>query len=82
MGQCEGDLSGGDCGECVKEALQQAEEVCGRAVSGQIYLFRCYISYKYYPNGVSGDESSGEFLWIFLGFQSHSQLRLMDLCLG
>ncbi|XXG61857.1 hypothetical protein AAC387_Pa05g0353 [Persea americana] len=59
MGQCEGDLSGGDCGECVKEALQQAEEVCGRAVSGQIYLFRCYISYKYYPNGVSGDESSG-----------------------
>lgn len=66
-GQCEGDLSGGECGECVKEALQRAEE-CGRAVSGEVYLLQCYVSYRYYPNGVSGDNSSGKFLWFFFFF--------------
>ncbi|KAJ0967499.1 hypothetical protein J5N97_024416 [Dioscorea zingiberensis] len=52
MAQCEGDLSAGDCGECVAEAVQKAEVECGGAASGQVYLDKCYISYNYYANGV------------------------------
>lgn len=59
IGQCQGDLSVGDCGECVKEAAQKAEVECGNAISGQVYLHRCYISYSYYPNGIPGHSSSG-----------------------
>ncbi|KAL5990343.1 hypothetical protein ACLOJK_011243 [Asimina triloba] len=61
IAQCEGDLSAGDCGECVKEAVQQAQAECGSSTSGQIYLSRCYISYTYYPNGVPGhSKGSGQ----------------------
>lgn len=59
IAQCEGDLSVGDCGACVKEAVQRAEVECGKAISGQVYLNRCYLSYSYYPNGVTGHSSLG-----------------------
>lgn len=62
IAQCQGDLSVGDCGECVKEAVQRAEVECGKAIAGQVYLNRCYMSYSYYANGVSGDSPSGQFL--------------------
>lgn len=52
LGQCEGDMSSDDCGDCVKSAVQKATTDCGDAISGQIYLHKCYISYSYYPNGV------------------------------
>ncbi|KAH6766661.1 hypothetical protein C2S52_017644 [Perilla frutescens var. hirtella] len=52
LGQCEGDLSGGDCVNCVKNAIDKAKSVCGNALSAQIYLQTCFISYTYYPNGV------------------------------
>ncbi|XP_020085040.1 cysteine-rich repeat secretory protein 3-like isoform X4 [Ananas comosus] len=52
MAQCEGELSAGDCGECVAQAVQKSEVECGGAPSGQVYLDKCYISYSYYPNGV------------------------------
>ncbi|KAF9609528.1 hypothetical protein IFM89_016889 [Coptis chinensis] len=38
LGQCEGDLSIGDCGECVKSAVQIAQVECRNSSSGQIYL--------------------------------------------
>uniref|UniRef100_A0A1D1Y257 Cysteine-rich repeat secretory protein 11 n=1 Tax=Anthurium amnicola TaxID=1678845 RepID=A0A1D1Y257_9ARAE len=65
MGQCEGDLSVADCGECVTEAVQKAEVECGGASSAQAYLHKCYISYSYYPNGAprgggGGGASSGQ----------------------
>ncbi|KAK9137993.1 hypothetical protein Sjap_008587 [Stephania japonica] len=53
LGQCEGDLGAGDCGGCVKTAAQRAQVECGSAVSGQVYLYKCFINYAYYPNGVS-----------------------------
>lgn len=53
MGQCEGDLSSGDCASCVKTAVDKAKSECGSAISAQIYLQTCYISYTYYPNGVA-----------------------------
>ncbi|KAK1309253.1 Cysteine-rich repeat secretory protein 3 [Acorus calamus] len=59
MGQCEGDLSVSDCGECVTEAVQKAEVECGSAVAGQVYLERCYFSYSYYPNGVPSGGGDG-----------------------
>ncbi|KAJ4822744.1 hypothetical protein Tsubulata_004128 [Turnera subulata] len=52
LGQCEGDLSGGDCGDCVKSAVDSVKTNCGYSISGQVYLNKCYVSYSYYPNGV------------------------------
>lgn len=60
VGQCEGELSVIDCVECVKVALQQAEEECGSAISGQVYLHQCFISYNYDPDGEESNSSSGE----------------------
>ncbi|XP_061356808.1 plasmodesmata-located protein 2-like [Gastrolobium bilobum] len=58
MGQCEGDVSDSDCGECVKQAVQRAEVECGSSISGQVYLYKCFISYGNSPNGVPGKHSS------------------------
>lgn len=52
LGQCEGDLGSGDCVNCVKNAAEKSKSTCGSAISAQIYLQQCYISYTYYPNGV------------------------------
>ncbi|XXG44139.1 hypothetical protein AAC387_Pa01g4014 [Persea americana] len=59
IAQCEGDLSAGDCGVCVKEAVRRAQVECGKSVAGQVYLSRCYLSFSYYPNGVTGHSSLG-----------------------
>lgn len=59
MGQCEGGLGGGECVNCVKSAVGRVVAECGGAVSGQVYLEKCYVSYKYYPRGVNmGQENS------------------------
>ncbi|KAJ0702884.1 putative Gnk2-like domain-containing protein [Helianthus annuus] len=58
LGQCQGDLGGEDCGECVKSAVQRAEVECGGSTSGQIYLHRCFVSYSYYPNGMPNPKKS------------------------
>ncbi|KAF5738545.1 cysteine-rich repeat secretory protein 3 isoform X1 [Tripterygium wilfordii] len=52
LGQCEGDVGDADCGECVKNAVQRVQVECGSAISGQVYLHKCYVSFSYYPNGV------------------------------
>ncbi|KAF8392136.1 hypothetical protein HHK36_022478 [Tetracentron sinense] len=59
LAQCEGDLGTSDCGECVKTAVQRAQVECGSSISGQAYLDRCYVTYSYYPNGVSKKSFSG-----------------------
>ncbi|KAF6173526.1 hypothetical protein GIB67_042656 [Kingdonia uniflora] len=59
LAQCEGSLSNGDCGVCVKSAVQKAKVECGNSISGQVYLNKCYISYTYYPNGISKKSPSG-----------------------
>lgn len=69
LGQCEGDLGGGDCVSCVKNAIDRAKSECGSSISAQIYLQQCYISYTYYPNGVPSDHqqsfsSSGNIIFI------------------
>lgn len=62
LGQCEGDLVGGDCVDCVKSAEQRAKSDCGASISGQIYLQQCYVTYTYYPNGVPGGSGRGSTL--------------------
>ncbi|CAN6575383.1 unnamed protein product [Malus baccata var. baccata] len=52
MAQCSGGLGGCECGECVGRAVQIAEEECGGAVSGQIYLEDCLLSYSYHPDKI------------------------------
>ncbi|XP_059626091.1 plasmodesmata-located protein 2-like [Cornus florida] len=59
LGQCQGDLSSGDCVDCVKSAVETAQSDCGTSVSAQVYLQDCYISYTYYPNGVPTKSLSG-----------------------
>lgn len=61
LGQCEGDVGDSDCGECIKTAVQKAQVECGSAISGQIYLHKCFISYSYYPNGVPRRSSSSSY---------------------
>ncbi|KAK2417861.1 plasmodesmata-located protein [Trifolium repens] len=58
LGQCEGSLGNDDCGDCIKIAEEQAKLECGDSISAQIYLFSCFISYSFYPNGVSSTSSS------------------------
>ncbi|CAN6460407.1 unnamed protein product [Victoria cruziana] len=53
LGQCEGDLSVADCGDCLKAAVQEVADRCGTLSSGQVYLARCYATYAYYPVGGS-----------------------------
>lgn len=65
LGQCEGDLVGGECVNCVKTAVDVGRRECRSSVSGQVFLHRCYISYTYYPNGVP---NAGKFFLLFLVF--------------
>ncbi|XAR62694.1 hypothetical protein NMG60_11017543 [Bertholletia excelsa] len=62
LGQCEGDLSTSDCGNCVKTAVQRTQVECGSSVSGQVYLNKCFVSYSFYPNGVPKRSSSSDSL--------------------
>ncbi|KAL8139142.1 hypothetical protein V2J09_005143 [Rumex salicifolius] len=63
LGQCEGDLGGEDCGDCIRVAFERVKAECGDSIEGQVYLHQCYVSYTYYPNGVQqglqGSSSSG-----------------------
>ncbi|MED6163463.1 hypothetical protein PIB30_080170 [Stylosanthes scabra] len=58
MGQCEGDVGDNDCGECVNNAAEKTEAECENAISEQVFLHKCFISYSYYPNGVPRSSSS------------------------
>lgn len=60
MAQCEGEMEACECGECVNEAVRIAQEECGPAVSGEIYLDKCFMSYSYSPEGVPGRSNPGK----------------------
>ncbi|XP_022155669.1 cysteine-rich repeat secretory protein 56-like [Momordica charantia] len=74
LGQCQGDLGGGDCGDCLKTAAERANSECGSSISGQIYLNKCYISYSYYPNGIPSISSSSG--------SGHNTQRTVALAVG
>lgn len=88
LGQCEGDLSGDSCVDCVKGAVDRAKTECGDSISAQVYLQKCYISYSYYPDGVpSMSSASGKvretnifIIYILLFTDKVIYLMFMFLC--
>lgn len=52
MAQCVGGLGACECGGCVSSAVQIAEAECGAALSGQIYLEECFLSYTNHPDEI------------------------------
>ncbi|XP_058079416.1 plasmodesmata-located protein 7-like [Magnolia sinica] len=62
VGQCVGDLDGGECTDCVSEAVERLRGGCGWSVSGAVYLGKCYAQYvaggAYTSSGSSGAVSS------------------------
>lgn len=81
LGQCEGDLSPDDCGDCVKNAVEKVGDECGDGISGQVYLQKCYVSYSYYPNGVPGISSSSSDDKEGTGGKNHTQ-RTVAIAVG
>ncbi|KAF2287580.1 hypothetical protein GH714_001381 [Hevea brasiliensis] len=76
MAQCEGDLWGCDCSECVGIAVEIAQKDCGSSVSGQVYLDKCFLSYAYnskgkpgnsYPEEEKNGKNTGKTVAIVLG---------------
>ncbi|KAK3012012.1 hypothetical protein RJ639_011143 [Escallonia herrerae] len=47
MAECEGTLGACECGECVSNAVEVAQDECTDSVSGQIYVDHCFLSYSY-----------------------------------
>ncbi|KAJ8452058.1 hypothetical protein Cgig2_016639 [Carnegiea gigantea] len=45
MAQCVGDLSTGQCQDCVGEAVKQVKMACGNGAPGDVYLGKCYVRY-------------------------------------
>ncbi|CAH9106158.1 unnamed protein product [Cuscuta europaea] len=45
MSQCVGDLSVEMCEDCLGEAIQQLRTTCSAAVSGEMFLGKCYARY-------------------------------------
>lgn len=63
LAQCEGDLSASDCNNCMNEAVQKIKDECGTAVSGQVYLSKCYVRYAqdvFYRDSSGNDHSSSD----------------------
>ncbi|KAM6577138.1 hypothetical protein CsatB_028975 [Cannabis sativa] len=76
MVQCEGEMEACECGLCVNKAVEIAQEECGKAVSAEIYLDKCFLSYSYYPQGIPEDgENKG-------GNNSSNNGKLMAIVIG
>ncbi|KAK4755506.1 hypothetical protein SAY87_009263 [Trapa incisa] len=67
MAQCEGVMGEQECIECVKHAASIAKEACERAVSGQVSLSRCSVSYLYGQGGWDGFAGGG---YPYLGYHN------------
>ncbi|GKU85676.1 hypothetical protein SLEP1_g310 [Rubroshorea leprosula] len=44
--QCRGDLSNGDCYNCVSGLPQLADKLCGPTIAARVQLFGCYMLYE------------------------------------
>ncbi|XP_042015628.1 plasmodesmata-located protein 7-like [Salvia splendens] len=45
VAQCVGDLTAGQCQDCVEEAIRRLKAECGGAVFGDMFLGKCYARY-------------------------------------
>ncbi|XP_027333296.1 cysteine-rich repeat secretory protein 60-like isoform X2 [Abrus precatorius] len=46
VAQCSGDLSSGECEDCVSEAISRLKSDCGTADYGDMFLGKCYARYS------------------------------------
>ncbi|KAK7276220.1 hypothetical protein RIF29_17356 [Crotalaria pallida] len=46
VAQCTGDLSSGECQDCVSEAISRLKSDCGTADYGDMFLGKCYARYS------------------------------------
>lgn len=46
VAQCVGDLSTGECQDCVSDAIGRLKSDCGGAVFGDMFLGKCYARYS------------------------------------
>ncbi|EYU30895.1 hypothetical protein ABFS82_08G216300 [Erythranthe guttata] len=46
VAQCVGDLSNGQCQDCLTEAIRRLKAECGGAVFGDMFLSKCYARYS------------------------------------
>ncbi|XP_022157970.1 cysteine-rich repeat secretory protein 3-like [Momordica charantia] len=44
--QCRGDLSNGDCYNCVSKIPQMVQSLCGRTIAARVQLYGCYLLYE------------------------------------
>ncbi|PIA36187.1 hypothetical protein AQUCO_03400240v1 [Aquilegia coerulea] len=58
VAQCVGDLSGAECQDCVAEAIGRLKSECVAAVSGDVFLGKCYARYSAGSIGGSVDSKS------------------------
>ncbi|CAN8239238.1 unnamed protein product [Cochlearia groenlandica] len=47
VAQCSGDLSTGQCGDCLVDAIGRLRSECGMAQGGYVYLSKCYARFSY-----------------------------------
>ncbi|KAL8253428.1 hypothetical protein R6Q59_037121 [Mikania micrantha] len=61
MGQCVGSLEECECGACVSNAFQVAQDECWGSDSGEVYLENCFISFSdYKPQEAGGNSYQGK----------------------
>ncbi|KAF7827610.1 cysteine-rich repeat secretory protein 12 [Senna tora] len=64
VAQCVGDLSAGECGDCVSDAIQRLRMECGAGAWGEMYLAKCYARYfqrgYHSPTGNDDDSSRND----------------------
>lgn len=57
VAQCVGDLSMSECQDCVSDAIGSLKSECGAAVSGDMFLGKCYARYSAGKIGESASKS-------------------------
>ncbi|XP_077234524.1 plasmodesmata-located protein 7 [Tasmannia lanceolata] len=84
MAQCVGDLSSGECSDCLSDAIEKLRDQCGTAVSGEVYLGKCYARYssgEVYNKGSGSDseDETGKTLAILIGLLAGVALIIVFL---
>ncbi|KAJ0962073.1 hypothetical protein J5N97_029901 [Dioscorea zingiberensis] len=72
--QCLGDLTPGDCRQCVTVAVEELKDACGSAMAADVFLAKCYARYwasgYYIPSANSSgysDDDIGRTVAIIVG---------------
>ncbi|KAF8389959.1 hypothetical protein HHK36_024479 [Tetracentron sinense] len=82
--QCVGDLSSSECQDCVSEAIGRLRTDCATAVSGDMFLGKCYARYSaggQYSKAKSdsSEEDAGKTLAIIIGILAGVALIIIFL---